>query len=608
MEVGEVVEEPTLVDEYTVEDTSPPVHAFAADGTPLTGAALAVLGAADTAEMRIVSLPASVSAEAGETTLSPLAPESPTGEAPAASAKPSDGSASDAKTSEPAQRRPTLFPRAGAPTIPRPITGKISTGPVSTAPPKTPAPATPGKISSASPPATKTAVSAPPPAKPSGTPVSKPSGTPVSKPSGTPASKPSGTPVSMPSGSPASKPSGSSIAPLAVKAASSPAPASKEKAASITPITAPVPTPRPATVPPAPPMMRTASPPYADPFAEDPTDDDPFAEDAFAEPAPVPVRVSVPVPELGAGDTVPAPPFDPARATLPMMLEIEPPTRSVDMASMRATIPMALELPKDLEAMFAETGDTAVRVEGVRLDAVEAFEGMPRPVHEMLADKAEVVQLGPDEEVSGFGAALLLSGMATLCATIVDAAAHWARPGELLVSKGSLSEGIAVRVVGAGDGASVAVWPRAVVERAFAEHAGAAARAKAFGDRLQALAGATMGPFGEIDDEDRRALAMDLSVRCLRPGEIWLEDGAPAPPVALVGAGAMELYGPISEETSETIEPGALVFPELGAGGGEAPASARAGAQGALLLVAERDAAQRMAGRVPDLAARLRGA
>jgi hypothetical protein len=311
---------------------------------------------------------------------------------------------------------------------------------------------------------------------------------------------------------------------------------------------------------------------------------------------------------LGSSDTVPAPPFDPARATLPMMLEIEPPARPVSMESMRATIPMALELPKDLEAMFADGGEAAVRVEGVRLDAVDAFEGMPRATHEMLADRVEVVHLGPDEEVSGFGAALLLSGMATLCATIVDAAAHWARPGELLVAKGSLTDGIAVRVVGAGDGAAVAVWPRAVVDEAFADHAGAAARAKAVGDRLQALAGATMGPFGEIDDEDRRALAMDLSVRCLRPGEIWLEDGAPVPPLALVGAGAVELYGPISEETSETIQPGSLVFPDLTLSGGEAHASARAGAQGALLLVAEPDVAARMSARLPDLAERLRGA
>ena len=409
----------------------------------------------------------------------------------------------------------------------------------------------------------------------------------------------------------------------------------------------------------------------------------------------MPVRVSVPVPELGAGDTVPAPPFDPARATLPMMLEIEPPTRSVDMASMRATIPMALELPKDLEAMFAETGDTAVRVEGVRLDAVEAFEGMPRPVHEMLADKAEVVQLGPDEEVSGFGAALLLSGMATLCATIVDAAAHWARPGELLVSKGSLSEGIAVRIIG-GAGGTVAgrgVGTGAaigVIDAAFSFEAGAGDEAAftargaideplgfdageplgietgvplgfdagvplgfetgvplgfagggaltavfvAGGEALEIFPGvAGAGVFGgavetgpvEIFPVIGRGMvgapARGKSVgrRCAG-SDVFASEALPslgfalaagASPVGDSGASGESVVSPASADTdagSETIEPGALVFPELGAGGGEAPASARAGAQGALLLVAERDAAQRMAGRVPDLAARLRGA
>lgn len=326
--------------------------------------------------------------------------------------------------------------------------------------------------------------------------------------------------------------------------------------------------------------------------AKAPTEDEElFSEAALSEPPP------------GA-----PPAFDPARATLPMVMEIEPPARPVDLPSMRATIPMPLELPKDLEAMFPDSADTAVRLDGARLDLVDAFEGMPRAVLEMLVAKAETVDLGPDEEVSGFGAALLLSGMATLCATIVDAPAHWARPGELLVAKGSLNEGIAVRVVGAGDGAKVAVWPRAVMEQAFAGQPGAASRAKAFGDRLQALAGATMGPFGELDDEVRRALAVDFTVRVLRSGEVWIEDGAPLPAIVLVGAGDIELYGPISEETTDSIEPGGLVFPDRCVRGGEAPSSARAGLHGALLLLADKDAAARMTATVPDLGRRLRGA
>lgn len=291
-----------------------------------------------------------------------------------------------------------------------------------------------------------------------------------------------------------------------------------------------------------------------------------------------------------------------------MVLELAAPERSRDVPSMRPTLPMPMELPREIEAMFAAAEEEPVLLHGTRLDHVDTFEGMPRPIHESLAAQAQIVELGADEEVSGFGAALLLSGSAILCATIVDAAAHWARPAELLVARGTLKEGVAVRVVGAGDGAIVAVWPRAVLEQALAGQASCESRARARGDRLQALAGATMGPFGEIDDEHRRTLAAELSVRCLKPGEIWLEDGAPAPAIALVGAGEVELYGPISEETSETVEPGALVFPDLAGIGGEASSSARAGAGGALLLVAEGDAARRMSAQVPDLGDRLRGA
>ena len=56
-----------------------------------------------------------------------------------------------------------------------------------------------------------------------------------------------------------------------------------------------------------------------------------------------------------------------------------------------------------------------------------------------------------------------------------------------------------------------------------------------------------------------------------------------------------------------TIEPGSLLFPDLAGTGGEAPASARAGGHGALLVIAERKSAERMCVRVPDLAERLRG-
>lgn len=361
----------------------------------------------------------------------------------------------------------------------------------------------------------------------------------------------------------------------------------------------------------APPAAGAAAPPSAAPSAP------PAVKSRPAPPPPAPAPAPAPVPEddadadLASWSEIEAgppsePAFDPSRATLPMVLEIEP--RPVDVPSMRATIPMALEVPREIEAYFAARDAAPVLLSGVRLDEVGAFEGMPRAVLEMLAGKAEIVQLAADEEVGGFGGALLLEGSAVLCATIVDAAAHWASPGELLVSRGSLDDGIAVRVVGAGAGAKVAVWPRAIMDDLLGEHVAPGIRARAWGDRLQALAGATMGPFGEIEDEHRRALAEQLAVRHVRPGEIWLEAGAPVPEIALVGAGEVELYGPISEETSETVEPGGLVFADLAVTGGDAPCSVRAGAHGALLLLAGREAAERMSALVPDLADRLRGA
>ncbi|MEZ4293608.1 MAG: hypothetical protein R3B70_01430 [Polyangiaceae bacterium] len=289
------------------------------------------------------------------------------------------------------------------------------------------------------------------------------------------------------------------------------------------------------------------------------------------------------------------------------MLEIEP--RPVDVPSMRATLPMPIEVPRQIEAFFEAqeaAAEPPVELEGVPLAGVDIFEGLPRKVLERLAAGAGVLQLAQDEEVSSFGAALVLSGAAVVCATIVDAAAHWPSPAELLVANGTLSDGIALRVVGAEGGATVAVWSRDFLDELLSRHAANQNKARARGDHLQALSGATMGPFGELDDDDRNALAVELTVRCLMPGEIWIEDGAPAPAIVLVGAGSVELYGPISEETNETVDPGMLVFPDLVGLGGDASSSVRAGPGGALLLLADRATSDRMCARVPDLAERLR--
>jgi len=61
------------------------------------------------------------------------------------------------------------------------------------------------------------------------------------------------------------------------------------------------------------------------------------------------------------------------------------------------------------------------RLGSVPLAEVDAFNELPFDVLEHVAAIARVERLAPDEEVSAFGAALLLEGEAVVCATIVDA-------------------------------------------------------------------------------------------------------------------------------------------------------------------------------------------
>ena len=120
-------------------------------------------------------------------------------------------------------------------------------------------------------------------------------------------------------------------------------------------------------------------------------------------------------------------------------------------------------------------------------------------------------------------------------------------------------------------------------------------------DRLQALAGAAMGPLGErLDDALREQVTGRCEVRTYLPGESFVDQGAPVPGMHIVGAGRVELVDD-SGKVLEELGAGQLLFASEVLSAGAAHATARAGEGGALLLFAPRLVAHELLVSVPPL-------
>jgi len=210
-----------------------------------------------------------------------------------------------------------------------------------------------------------------------------------------------------------------------------------------------------------------------------------------------------------------------------------------------------------------------------------------------VAALARVELLAADEEVSGFAAALLLEGSASVCPAIVDTAVASVERTMLVTTRGSSGESVALRVVAGPVGAQVAVWDAAVIDEALDACPWVQEELAARADHLQTLAGAVMGPLGELDDDARTRIVDQMRTLVVRPREVIVQAGAPLPELMLVCAGAVEVDD--DEDGALMVRPGEVLFPRELRDGSPCPATACAAAAGALLLVGDRPLAEELA-------------
>jgi hypothetical protein len=242
---------------------------------------------------------------------------------------------------------------------------------------------------------------------------------------------------------------------------------------------------------------------------------------------------------------------------------------------------------------------------GVDLADVDALSDLPDDARDAFARAAVVRELPSGEEISGFALALVLEGSVDLAATIVDATAQRLEVGEVVRSRGTIEHAWPVRLVPASDVARVATWDETAVKVAFRTCPWVEDDLRSAGDRFQALVGVTMGPLGErFDPMLRTQVVSKLALRVLAEHEVFATKGEPIPGLLVVGAGELELIGDAGVPDAQhgaVLRAGDFLFPNEVLLAGSAPSTARAGKGGALVLSADRHAAQELLVTCPPL-------
>ncbi|MFO0619060.1 MAG: hypothetical protein U0414_41105 [Polyangiaceae bacterium] len=382
-----------------------------------------------------------------------------------------------------------------------------------------------------------------------------------------------------------------------------------------------------AAAPPAPPAAATPAPPAASTpapaAAVTPAPSAPAAAHA-APPAAAPNAAAGAAPTSAAAPHAvpPAAPTLPAAAAPPPAVEVAAPatTAAASAAASPAAAAPAAPTPAAAAATPATSGAAPAAkpasagppssvprevrtVAGLPLDRVDAFADLPGELQKELADSADVFELGPNDERQGFGVLVVISGVVDVCATIADIPAAMVAEGGVVPALTSIEDVVAVRAV-ATSNAKVATWTKAQIESALKACPWVLEELVRVGDRFAALAGATMGPLGDLDDESRRRTLDMFRIRALREHEVFATVGQDTPGLTLVGGG--ELVVGHGEERPVTLGSGEIVFPDTVLDGSPAPREVRAGEGGALLLTAARSTTIELFSTMPMLLELLR--
>jgi hypothetical protein len=270
----------------------------------------------------------------------------------------------------------------------------------------------------------------------------------------------------------------------------------------------------------------------------------------------------------------------------------------IETASIEEHGPVTLASASSVPPAGEAPGTTLV--DGVDLATARGFEDLPEEVQLTLARLARVETLAQGEEVGMFGAAIITGGQVSVLPAFADESGAMATESDVIFTRGSLEDSIALRVVSKVDGTRVAVWDPQPLAHAIEDCPWVHDELRLIADRFLALCGATLGPLGDrLDESLRSAVFQRLEVRTFSPGEELTTEGKALPGLFVIGGGRVDIVK--GGEVKEQKSPGEFLFATAIMGGSKSPATARAGDKGALALFASRAVAHELMISVPPL-------
>ncbi|HKQ71175.1 MAG TPA: cyclic nucleotide-binding domain-containing protein, partial [Polyangiaceae bacterium] len=169
-----------------------------------------------------------------------------------------------------------------------------------------------------------------------------------------------------------------------------------------------------------------------------------------------------------------------------------------------------------------------------------------------------------------------------------------------LYARSSIAETLSLRLIAEAEPTKVAHWDQELIDAILETSPGILEQLKQAADRVQAIAGCTMGPVGDRLDDGLRSIVIEpLQVRVFQPNEVLAAAGLPVPGMIIVGVGSVELDE--DNGNGDRLGPGDFLFATEVLGGEAAPATARAGARGAIVLFGARGLAHELLVSCPPL-------
>lgn len=224
------------------------------------------------------------------------------------------------------------------------------------------------------------------------------------------------------------------------------------------------------------------------------------------------------------------------------------------------------------------------------LSQIAAFSAMSDEAREQLASEAQRWKIGVGDEVSEFGLVCVISGQLDVMAMVTETSVGRLQAGQVLRSRGTVQDELALRVVGACDESVVLVWTDEVVADRLASLPWVEETLRTESDMMHGLIGMSLGAMGDgLESEAFAQLVQQLSVAHYVADQQVIERGEAVLALMVVGVGQLELQGEGSRVEGE-FQVGDVVFAEQLVTGGTAPKGVRAGERGALLLKADEEA------------------